>query len=200
MRNGTQVRSFMPQRGKVNSQGREPLVKCDNIRKSPEGAKASSTSVQAAGVTVPQSFGSLHCHIVFSTKNRKPFISPSWQARLYEYIGGILRGESHALMAAGGVSDHVHLLVSMSRTSSVADVVRVVKSNTSSWVHNTLGETAFQWQNGYGAFAVSYSNLERVKTYLANQHEHHQTRSFQEEYLELLSKHDIQWDERYVWD
>ncbi len=88
----------------------------------------------------------------------------------------------------------------MSRLRSVSDLVRVVKTNSSSWIHKTLNVPEFQWQNGYGAFAVSLSNLEQVKRYLANQDEHHRTRSFQEEFLGLLQKHDLQWDDRYVWD
>ncbi len=121
---------------------------------------------------MPQSFGSLHCHIVFSTKHRLPQIKPEFQGRLFEYIGGILRNHSSPLIAAGGVPDHVHLLVSLGRTMSVADAVRVIKSNSSAWVHDELKLRDFQWQVGYGAFAVSYSNIDPVKLYLANQEEH----------------------------
>ena len=149
---------------------------------------------------MPQSFGSLHCHIVFSTKHRQPFISADWQPRLYEYIGGILRGHSNCLVAAGGMPDHIHLLVSMSRTTAVAYAVRLVKSNSSAWIHDTLGMAEFRWQDGYGAFATSYSNIENVKLYLASQQQHHHRMSFQEEFLELLKRHDLKWDERYVWD
>jgi REP element-mobilizing transposase RayT len=149
---------------------------------------------------MPQSFGSLHCHIVFSTKHRKPLIEPEWQDRLFEYIGGILRNHSCVLIAAGGTADHVHLLVSLSRTISVADAVRQIKSNSSGWVHGTLGLMEFQWQEGYGAFAVSYSNLDQVKAYIANQEEHHGRMTYQDEFRELLRRHQFEWDERYVWD
>lgn len=170
------------------------------MKQAPTGRKHPEKSRLTSEPIVPQSFGSLHCHIVFSTKSRKPLISPSWQSRLHEYIGGILREDSHKLLAAGGMPDHIHLLTSMSRRRSVSDLVRVVKTNSSSWIHKTLNVPEFQWQNGYGAFAVSFSNLEQVKRYLANQDEHHRTRSFQEEFLGLLQKHDLQWDDRYVWD
>lgn len=149
---------------------------------------------------MPQSFGSLHCHIVFSTKHRQPKIKPDVKPRLFEYIGGILRNRSSRLVAAGGMPDHVHLLASLARTLAVADAIRVIKSNSSAWMHDELGLADFHWQDGYGAFAVSYSNLDQVKTYLANQEQHHRRVSFQEEFLEFLQRHDLEWDEQYVWD
>jgi putative transposase len=149
---------------------------------------------------MPQSFGSLHCHIVFSTKHRLPQINPEFQPRLFEYIGGILRNHSSPLIAAGGMPDHVHLLVSLGRSMSVADAVRIIKSNSSGWIHDELQIRDFQWQVGYGAFAVSYSNIDQVKLYLATQAEHHRRVSFQEEFLEFLRRHNIEWDERYIWD
>ncbi len=149
---------------------------------------------------MPQSFGSLHCHIVFSTKERQPFIAPEIQSRLFEYIGGILRNQNSPLIAAGGMPDHVHLLVSLARTTSVAEITRVVKANSSGWMREEVAKKEFQWQNGYGAFNVSYSNLGQVKNYLAGQAEHHRERDFKEEFRELLRRHDLEWDERYVWD
>ena len=149
---------------------------------------------------MPQSFASLHCHIVFSTKHREPSIEPEIQSRLFEYIGGILRNHSCCLIAAGGMPDHVHPLVSLGRTLAVADTVRLIKSNSSSWMHEELALPDFRWQNGYGAFAVSYSNVDPVKSYLANQERHHRGASFQDEFREFLRRHDLEWDERYVWD
>jgi REP element-mobilizing transposase RayT len=149
---------------------------------------------------MPQSFGSLHCHIVFSTKHRLPQISADIQPRLFEYIGGILRNHSSCLIAAGGMPDHVHLLASLGRTVDVAEAVRLIKSNSSGWIHRELSLPDFHWQDGYGAFAVSYSNIDQVKSYLANQEQHHRRISFQDEFLEFLRRHDLQWDERYIWD
>ena len=149
---------------------------------------------------MPQSFSSLHCHIVFSTKHRQALINADWQPRLFEYLAGILRNHGCCLIAAGGMPDHVHLLVSLSRTLAVADVVRQMKSNSSGWVHRELDSPHFQWQEGYGAFAVSYSHLEQVKVYLANQEQHHHRLSFQEEFRELLKRHNLQWDEKHVWE
>jgi putative transposase len=149
---------------------------------------------------MPQSFASLHCHVVFSTKHRQSLITDELQPRLFEYVGGIMRNNSSSLIAAGGMPDHVHLLVSLGRTVSIADALRLTKSNSSAWIHDELRMPDFQWQNGYGAFAVSFSNLEQVRTYLANQHEHHRVHTFQDEFRELLRRHGLEWDERYVWD
>jgi REP element-mobilizing transposase RayT len=150
---------------------------------------------------MPQSYAALYCHIIFSTKNREPFIKPEWQPRLYFYMGGILKEEKCVLLAAGGIADHVHLLVSLSREVAVAPLLRVLKSNSSNWVHETFPDlSAFAWQTGYGAFSVSHSNRDQVKHYLARQEEHHRKQPFQEEFLAFLHLHDIPYDERYIWD
>jgi putative transposase len=149
---------------------------------------------------MPQSFGSLHCHLVFSTKHRLPQISTDIRPRIFEYIGGILRNHSSCLIAAGGMPDHVHLLASLGRTMAAAEAVRLIKSNSCGWIHSELSQPDFRWQDGYGAFAVSYSNIDQVKSYLANQEQHHRHISFQDEFLEFLRRHDLPWDERYIWD
>lgn len=149
---------------------------------------------------MPQSFASLHCHIVFSTKNRQPQLVSDLQHQVFQYIGGILRNHSSSLIAAGGMPDHVHLLVSLARTLAVADVVRLIKTNSSGWIHAECQLPRFQWQTGYGAFAVSHSNVGAVKEYIANQADHHRTRTFQDEFREILRRHAIEWDEKYVWD
>ncbi len=116
---------------------------------------------------MPQSFASLHCHIVFSTKNRRPQITRELQPRIFEYVGGIARNHSSVLIAAGGLPDHVHFLISLGRTIAIADLVRVMKSNSSAWIHSDLKMPNFEWQNGYGVFAVSFSQLDAVKHYLS---------------------------------
>ena len=150
---------------------------------------------------MPQSFVSLHFHIVFSTKNRKPFITDDLQARLHEYLGGIVRADAGRLLAAGGMPDHIHLLISLSKQIALADAVRTIKSNSSKWIHETFPtQVDFAWQAGYGAFAVSFSNLDAVKRYIANQAEHHRKRTFREEFVALLERHEIEFDERYLWN
>jgi len=150
---------------------------------------------------MPQSFVSLHVHIVFSTKHRAPFIDEQLQPRLYEYIGGIAHNNDCVLIAAGGIADHIHLLWSLGKQHSIADVVRTIKANSSKWIHETFPQRReFAWQNGYGAFAVSFSNIRRVRTYIADQAKHHRRQSFQDELRALLKRHRMEWDERYVWD
>ena len=116
---------------------------------------------------MPQSFTCLHYHLIFSTKSRLPTISADLQTRLYDYLGGILRSEKSILLAAGGMPDHVHLLCSLSKELAVAEALRIIQANSSKWIHETFPEMhEFRWQAGYGAFAVSYSQIKTVKQYL----------------------------------
>jgi putative transposase len=150
---------------------------------------------------MPQSLASLHVHIIFSTKNREPFITADLAPRLYEYTAGIARATDCRLVQAGGMPDHVHLLASLGRETSVAKLVRVVKTNSSKWIHETMPALAgFAWRSGYAAFAVSYSLVGAVRRYIIRQEEHHRQRSFQDEVRVFLRKHRIEFDERYVWD
>jgi REP element-mobilizing transposase RayT len=150
---------------------------------------------------MPQSLVCFHVHIIFSTKHRAPLIDSALQPRLYDYIGGILRSEGSSLLAAGGMPDHVHLLVSLGKQTAIADLARLVKTNSSRWVHSEfVARAGFAWQTGYGAFSVSASHVERVKDYLARQAEHHRTMTFQEEFVAFLRRHGVAYDERYLWD
>jgi REP element-mobilizing transposase RayT len=165
------------------------------------------TSASPGGATenaeapMPQSFTCLHYHVVFSTKNRLPTITADLQPRLDAYFGGILRSEKSVLLAAGGTTDHVHLLCSLSKELAVVDALRLLKANSSKWIHETFPEhRAFAWQAGYGAFAVSYSHLDNVKRYIAGQAEHHRRWTFQEELVAFLRKHHIEFKEQYLWD
>ncbi|HEY5311474.1 MAG TPA: IS200/IS605 family transposase [Pirellulales bacterium] len=147
------------------------------------------------------SFTCLNYHLVFSTKHRQPFIAEVWQQRLFDYIGGIVRQQGGVLLAAGGMPDHIHLLAKISKSVAIADGMRDIKANSSKWVHDEIpGQASFAWQSGYGAFTVSYSGLDSARRYLAGQKEHHRVRTFQEEFLELLRRHEIEFDERYLWD
>jgi putative transposase len=186
-----------PQGRQSIARGCKPLEDVPGVTNpKPNGAKDHPPQ----GSNMPQSFGSLHYHIIFSTKHRHPWITPDIQPRLFEYNGGILENQSCRLVAAGGMPDHVHLLASLARTVAPSDAVRLIKSNSSGWVHDELALRDFAWQTGFGAFTISYSNIAQVKTYLANQEQHHRRVSFQEEFLEFLRRHELEWDERYVWD
>ncbi len=145
-----------------------------------------------------QSFTSLTVHVIFSTKDRRPLITPDLRQRLFDYIGGIVRKNNGQLLAAGGTADHVHLLVALHPQTAVADMVRLIKANASKWVRQTVGKSDFAWQTGYGAFSVSHSNREDVRRYIATQEEHHQRVSFDEEWVAFLKRHDIPYDERYL--
>jgi REP element-mobilizing transposase RayT len=150
---------------------------------------------------MPQSFACLHYHLIFSTKDRSPLLVDDLPDLLYAYVGGILRDEKNALVAAGGMPDHVHFLVSLSREASMSDTLRQIKGGSSKWIHKSFPDLgAFAWQTGYAAFAVSYSHIETVKQYNATQSEHHRTVTFQEEFLAFLRRHDFEFDERYLWD
>jgi len=150
---------------------------------------------------MPQSFAALYAHVIYSTKDRLPLLEPEVRPELFRYCGGILRNRKCVLLAANGVLDHVHLLVSMSRESAIADLVRDVKASSSGWIHRHFPDLReFAWQAGYGAFTVSHSQIDVVKDYLARQEQHHSGVSFQEEFRTFLIKHEIEFDERYVWE
>ena len=150
---------------------------------------------------MPQSFVCLNCHVIFSTKNREPLITEAIDSRLREYIGGTARQTGCRLLAIGGMADHVHLLLSMGKQRSLADTIRDIKSNPSRWIHETFDALrGFAWQARYGAFSLSYSAMDEVRRYIHRQQEHHRVRSFKEEFLTLLQRHNIEYDERYIWD
>jgi putative transposase len=145
---------------------------------------------------MPSTHLSLHYHIVFSTKDRHPYIADSWRGRLHEYIGGLIRA---ADAIPGGVADHVHLLAGLRATHTLASFVQDIKQTSSGWIHRTIGVKDFAWQQGYGAFTVSVSNRSDVKEYISKQPEHHLSKTFQEEYVAFLRKHEVAYDEKYLW-
>ena len=141
---------------------------------------------------------SLHYHLVFGTKDHQPLITPVWRDTMHAYLGGVIRTLDGVPEAVGGVADHVHLLVGLRATHTLADVLRETKSVSSAWVHEEIGVSSFAWQEGYGAFTVSASQLENVRAYIQQQEEHHRTRTFREEYLALLQRSGVVFDERYL--
>lgn len=147
------------------------------------------------------SYTNLTHHIVFATKYRSPTINDSIRERLYEYIGGTLRAKKGYLIEIGGTKDHIHILARLSPSLAVADVVRDVKANSSRWMNEQPETTlSFEWQKGYGAFTVSYSRIESVQIYIRNQMDHHRTRTFQEEYVEFLKRHNIEFRLEYLFE
>jgi len=146
-------------------------------------------------------FTSLRYHIVFSTKQRKPWIAPEIEERVWSYLAGIAKQHAVQPWTIGGVDDHVHLLLGIPPTLAVSDVVRQVKAGSSKWIRETFSEIVeFTWQDGYGAFTVGRSQIDATVDYIRNQREHHRVKTFQDEYIAFLQAHDIQFDPRYVFD
>jgi len=149
---------------------------------------------------MPRSYTNLIYHIVFSTKDRRPTITVEREQRLYEYIGGIIRGLGGILLCINGVADHVHLLVKLRPDRSVSDVLREMKANSSGWMHDVFPDAAdFSWQNGYGAFSVSESQVLKVADYISRQKEHHERESFEDEFVTMLERNGIEVDRKYLW-
>ncbi|MGD0382624.1 MAG: IS200/IS605 family transposase [Thermoguttaceae bacterium] len=143
--------------------------------------------------------GLFHC--AFSTKGRRKLITPDLQDRLWPYMGGIARENGMKALAIGGVDDHDHLLIAISSTISIAKAIQLIKGASSKWVHDTFPKHHnFVWQAGYGAFSIGISQIDRTIAYIQSQAEHHRKKTFQDEFLEILKKHGIQYDERYIWD
>ena len=141
---------------------------------------------------------SLHVHVVFGTKARQPLIDAVWQDRLHAFIGGVAREAGATAEAIGGVADHVHLLLSLGSTTRLADLVRDIKRASSAWVHETIEQKAFAWQEGYGAFSVGAKDLDAVRAYIGNQAAHHRTRTFRSEYVAFLRRNGMPYDERFL--
>lgn len=149
---------------------------------------------------MPKTYTNLLYHIVFSTCERRPLITKDKQPRLYEYVGGIVRGLGGISLAIGGINDHLHLLAKLRPDRALSAVLRDLKANSSGWMHDVFPEIRdFKWQNGYGAFTVSASQVAAVKNYIINQEIHHRNRSFRDEFVEMLMINEIEFDERFLW-
>jgi REP element-mobilizing transposase RayT len=149
---------------------------------------------------MPHSYLSNLMHCVFSTKERRKFITPELQQRLWPFIGGIARENGMKASAVGGVADHIHVLLSLPAPMPVAKAMQLVKGGSSKFVHETFSDQRdFAWQEGYGAFSVSISHVEETVAYIQKQAEHHRRRTFEEEFRAFLQKHGIEHDERQVW-
>lgn len=158
-------------------------------------------SPERAAHPMPQSLARLQIHLVFSTKNRAPLLRDPVRDALHRYMAVVLQNLGCPASLINSVEDHVHVLFELSRTVAVSDAVEEVKKSSSKWIKTQdAGLAGFAWQAGYGAFAVSESNVAAVRAYIAGQREHHRRKSFQEEYRALLDRHGVAFDERYVWD
>jgi len=148
---------------------------------------------------MPQSLATILIHVVFSTKDRAPFLTPEIRRELHLYIVGILANIGCPSIQTNGVEDHVHILFRLSRTVPLSQVVEKVKTSTSKWL-KTKGVASFAWQAGYGAFSVGPAETDRIIAYIKGQEDHHRKATFQDELRELLVEAGLEFDERYLWD
>jgi REP element-mobilizing transposase RayT len=153
-----------------------------------------------ADIVMADTYTSLYYHIVLSTKNRGGYIKPEIEQHVWEYIGGIARENKMTALQVGGVEDHIHALVKAPPTLGPSKIAQLLKGGSSLWLHTEFPELrGFAWQDGFGAFTVSKSAVPDVQGYIQNQREHHHKMSFQTEYLAFLKKHEVDYDERYLW-
>jgi REP element-mobilizing transposase RayT len=140
-------------------------------------------------------------HCVWSTKDRRPVLTPEIQARLWPYLGGTARANKTTALAVGGIADHVHILLSLPATLTISKAIQLLKGNSSKWLHEEFKELrSFSWQEGYGAFTIGMSGVPDTKNYIATQNEHHRKKTFQEEFRSFLDKHALPYDAATLWD
>ena len=148
---------------------------------------------------MPDSYTNLLYHIVFSTKDRRPLITPDYEVRLYDYIGGTIRGLGGISLELNGTEDHVHVLAKLRPDRALSEVLRELKASATGWMHDIFPLLKdFSWQRGYGAFTVSQSNIKEVRNYIARQKEHHAKVSFRDEFIQFLKVNGIEYDERFI--
>jgi putative transposase len=182
----------------------DPGVRCatPGFAIAPFQGANSADDVTHQVLAMPQSLAQIYLHLVFSTKERRPYLQDlSLRDESHHYLGGICNQLDCPVIRVGGASDHVHVLSRLSRTVTVAGLVRELKLASAKWFKSRTEQAGpFQWQSGYGAFSVSPGHVEALVAYIENQERHHRTESFQDEFRRLLLKYDTPWDERYVWD
>ncbi len=150
---------------------------------------------------MPSTHANLLIHAIFSTKNRFKLLHDDWRDELFAYIGGTVKEQKSVLLKAGGIEDHIHLLIRCHPSFAISDILRSIKANSSKWINEQQKVNAkFQWQTGYGVFSVSQSGRDAVAAYIQNQRAHHSKQDFESEYIQLLRLHEIEFDERYVFD
>lgn len=149
---------------------------------------------------MPQSLSQIYVHLVFSTKERARLIPVALQPELYAYLATALTSEDCSVLIAGGMSDHIHILLRLGRTTTISDAVKIAKVESSKWMKRVHAIPDFTWQTGYGAFSVSASSVDEVTAYIRDQERHHTTLTFQDEFRRLLERYKVDYNEAYVWD
>ena len=150
---------------------------------------------------MPGTFSQIYIQVVFAVKGRESMILPLWEEELYKYISGIVRNKEQKMLAINGMPDHIHFLIGMKPSCCLSDLVREVKKSSNDFIKNKkFSKFKFQWQEGYGAFSYSHSNLDNVIKYIMNQKEHHKKKTFKEEYLAFLKKFEIEFKDEYLFE
>ena len=148
---------------------------------------------------MPDTYTQLYIHLVFAVKYREATIKSEWEKRLHKYITGIIQNNGHKLLAVNSANDHIHIFIGLNPKQSISDLMRLVKGDSSEFINKEkLTPRKFQWQEGYGAFSNSRSQIDGVVKYILNQKEHHAKKTFKDEYLEILKDYDVEYDERYL--
>jgi len=148
---------------------------------------------------MPNTYTQLYIHCVFAVKYRTAVIKPAWEERIHKYITGIIQNNGHKLLAINSAADHIHILIGLNPKQSISEIMQLVKGDSSEFINKEkLAAGRFQWQEGYGAFSNSQSQINAVIKYIANQKQHHQKKTFKEEYVELLKAYSIDYNEQYI--
>ena len=146
-------------------------------------------------------FTQIYIHVVFSVLGRDNLLHKPWRDDVFKYISGIIKNKKQKPIIVNGVSDHVHLFIGMKPTITISDLVRDIKNNSSNFINkNGYVNGHFNWQEGYGAFSYSHSQVENVYNYILNQEQHHKQKTFREEYMDMLRKYDLQFNEKYLFE
>ena len=150
---------------------------------------------------MPNTYTQLYIHCVFAVKYRQAVIQPEWEERLHKYITGIVQGNDHKLIAINSVEDHLHLFIGLNPRQSISDIMRLIKGDSSEFVNKrSFTKLKFNWQEGYGAFSNSRSQINSIVHYIQNQKEHHRKKSFKEEYVKMLSDYEVEYDEKFIFN
>lgn len=148
---------------------------------------------------MPNTYTQLHIHFIFAVKYRAAVIQPNWEERLHKYITGIVQNNGHKMLAINSATDHLHLFTGLNPKQSISEVMRLTKGDSSEFINlHKLTQRKFQWQDGYGAFSNSHSQIDRVVKYILNQKTHHRRKTFKGEYLGMLKDYGIEYDEKYI--
>lgn len=148
---------------------------------------------------IMSTYSKIYLQIIFAVRNRQSLISSTWEEKLYKYITGIVQNKNQKMLAINGVKDHIHMLISLSPSCNISDLVREIKKSSNNYIkENNFTKSKFQWQEGFGVFSYSHSQIDKVVKYILNHKEHHKKKSFRDEYVAFLTKYEVGYEEKYL--